>query len=220
MSTSAQIAANQANAQRSTGPVTAEGKAASASNNQKHGLTMMGCRFMVHPTELEEEFERLIANLHAEHQPVGETEILLVDRLAQHEWQRRRAMRLQADCFENIRGHVEEPKFFTLYLRYQTTHERAFTKCLNDLLKLRSEKRKQEIGFASQKCREAEESRRKDKHQMTQKRHEVAVMTAEADLDFQLMNNVVKYCSEIHKDPAQDARFREVLRRYGFESAA
>jgi hypothetical protein len=38
--------------------------------------------------------------------------------------------------------------------RYLTMHERAFHKCLADLLKLRAEKQKQEIGFASQARKE------------------------------------------------------------------
>jgi hypothetical protein len=38
MATPAQIAANRANAQKSTGPRTAEGKAASRLNALKHGL--------------------------------------------------------------------------------------------------------------------------------------------------------------------------------------
>jgi hypothetical protein len=38
----------------------------------------------------------------------------------------------------------------SLFMRYETMQERAFHKWLNDLLKLRAEKQKQEIGFASQ----------------------------------------------------------------------
>ena len=38
MATQAQIAANQANAQKSTGPTSTEGKAASSQNNFKHGF--------------------------------------------------------------------------------------------------------------------------------------------------------------------------------------
>jgi hypothetical protein len=166
MSTSAQIAANQANAQLSTGPTSAEGKAASAQNNQKHGLTMMGSDFLVLPWECQPHFERLLANLRAEHQPATETENLLIDRMAQHEWQRKRAMKLQVDCFDGTSGHLIHEKLFALYLRYQTTHERAFHKCLNDLLKLRSEKRKSEIGFESQQRKSAEEQRQQEKHEM------------------------------------------------------
>ncbi len=39
MATAAQIAANQANAQKSTGPKTPPGKAASSRNATKHGLS-------------------------------------------------------------------------------------------------------------------------------------------------------------------------------------
>jgi hypothetical protein len=122
-------------------------------------------------------------------------------------------MELQAHCFDITSGHIVEQKLFTLYLRYQTTHERAFSKCLNDLLKLRSEKRKAEIGFASQ-------NRQEELHEIKKRRQEMAVKNAEASLDFQLMMNVSRYCGEINKDPAQDARFREELRRYDFDNAA
>jgi hypothetical protein len=37
------------------------------------------------------------------------------------------------------------------YLRYQTQQERLFQRALHDLLKLRAEKRKEQIGFESQK---------------------------------------------------------------------
>jgi DNA-directed RNA polymerase specialized sigma24 family protein len=51
-------------------------------------------------------------------------------------------------------------KSLAVYLRYQTTHDRAFHKSLNTLLKLRAEKRKAEIGFVSQQ-RQSEEHARK-----------------------------------------------------------
>jgi hypothetical protein len=44
MSTEAQIAANQANAQHSTGPQSAAGKAASSQNRRLHGLALSGLR--------------------------------------------------------------------------------------------------------------------------------------------------------------------------------
>jgi hypothetical protein len=110
MSTAAQIAANQANAQLSTGPKTVEGLAASTKNNRKHGLTIMGGDFALHPMESQDDFERLLAGLRVEHQPATETEALFVDHMAQHEWLRKRAMRLQEDCFDD--GQLADPKRF------------------------------------------------------------------------------------------------------------
>jgi hypothetical protein len=71
--------------------------------------------------------------------------------MAQHHWLRDRAGLLQSNCFQD-EGSIDE-KRLALYLRYQTTHERAFHKCLNDLLKLRAEKRKNEIGFECGTCK-------------------------------------------------------------------
>ncbi|HEY7306449.1 MAG TPA: hypothetical protein VH601_20155 [Bryobacteraceae bacterium] len=70
--------------------------------------------------------------------------------MAQHFWLEQRALRLQSLCFN---GDDVEEKTLGLYLRYQTTHERAFYKALNTLVKLRADKRKAEIGFESQQSR-------------------------------------------------------------------
>ncbi|MBV8552677.1 MAG: hypothetical protein JOY54_15375 [Acidobacteriaceae bacterium] len=99
--------------------------------------------------ENREEFEALQTGLRNEYQPNGMTEQILVNRMAQHEWLRQRAVHLQGLCF-NAEGTVEDDKQFALYLRYQATHERAFHKCLSDLLKLRAERRKEQIGSESQ----------------------------------------------------------------------
>ncbi|MBV8552045.1 MAG: hypothetical protein JOY54_12155 [Acidobacteriaceae bacterium] len=146
MATDAQIAANRANAQLSTGPKTEAGKEAATLNNFRHGLAGA---FHILPWEDEEEFATLRLGLRAEYKPHTVTEQILVDRMAQHEWLRQRALHLQNLCF-NANGMLDEPGQFALYLRYQTTHERAFHKCLNDLLKLRAERRKEQIGFESQ----------------------------------------------------------------------
>jgi len=161
MSTEAQIAANRANAQLSTGPKTEAGKQALCFNNLRHGLAGA---FHILPWEDEEQFETLQLGFRAEYKPKGITEQILVDRMAQHEWLRQRSLRLQSLCF-NANGMLDEPGQFALYLRYQTTHERAFHKCLNDLLKLKAEKRKEEIGFESQKAKEADQSRKQELHE-------------------------------------------------------
>ncbi|HEX4230497.1 MAG TPA: hypothetical protein VHZ07_17610 [Bryobacteraceae bacterium] len=154
MSTTAQIAANQANAQHSAGPVTEAGKAASSQNRRIHGFTG---RFGLMKDENGEEYTALIKALIDEHKPATVTESILVEKMAQHFWTAQRAIRLQSISF----GNVEHPRELALYLRYQTTHDRAFHKCLSDLLKLRAERRKAletekkaEIGFESQKRKE------------------------------------------------------------------
>ena len=65
-------------------------------------------------------------------------------------------------------------------MRYCTTHTRAFHKSLNDLLKLRSERRKANIGFEAQKHKEEENRRKIERHAAqtalkdAQTRHQIA----------------------------------------------
>jgi hypothetical protein len=172
MSSSAQIAANQANAQNSTGPKTEEGKAASCLNNFRHGLA--GLQFSVLPGECQEEYATLVAGLKAEHQPHTITECILVEKLAQHFWLSQRAQRY-ADL------SMDNEKQFSLFLRYQTTNDRAFHKCLDQLLKRRAEKRKEQIGFESQKRQEAEQTVKQELNQAKAR----LVNAKAADLEFE-----------------------------------
>ncbi len=73
------LAANRANAQKSTGPVSPEGKARSRANAVKHGLTGEGIAL---PPELDEPLQRRRDALNRELQPGGVIEQILVDRLA------------------------------------------------------------------------------------------------------------------------------------------
>ena len=75
MASEAQIAANRANAQRSTGPRTAEGKARAAQNGLKHGLC---ARATLLPEEDPAEFEALVADLKARWRPADEIELALL----------------------------------------------------------------------------------------------------------------------------------------------
>ena len=70
--------------------------------------------------------------------------------MAESHWLANRAQTLQTTCLDPQTGQITDASLFSLYLRYQTTHTRAFHKCLNDLLKLRSERRKTEDGFEVQ----------------------------------------------------------------------
>lgn len=182
MSTTAQVLANQQNAQRSTGPVTQSGKAASSQNNFRHGLTG---GFRVLPTEDQAEFDELLASLRAEHQPSTITESILVDNMAQHHWLSQRAQRLQDIAIAAVLSQQDQEKQFKLYLRYQTTNDRAFHQCLNQLLKLRVERRRAQFGFESQQQKQAQESRRESAEKRQQDLHQWAVLLAQAKVDHQ-----------------------------------
>jgi hypothetical protein len=179
MSTAAQIAANQANSQLSTGAKTQEGKAAAARNNFRHGLTPSS-EFWVLPSESQTEFHKLLAAFQEEHRPATPTEETLVQAMAEHHWLRHRAMRLEETCFDYTTGQIIDDRKLALYLRYQTTHERAFHKALNDLLRLRAEKRKQEIGFERQQHIRADQARKQERHEMAKERQKWATLLAEA----------------------------------------
>jgi len=71
MASAAQAFANQANAQHSTGPKTDEGKARSARNNLKHGLTL---GVLVLSPEEETKFCEFEAKMRAECKPEGALE--------------------------------------------------------------------------------------------------------------------------------------------------
>jgi hypothetical protein len=143
MTTPAQTAANQANAQHSTGPKTQDGKTRSAENNLRHGLA--SGRLII-PGECKAEYEALEAGLLKKHRPADITETLLVQEMAESYWLKERAIRLQSKAF----GESDSiPKDLALLMRYQTTNQRAFHKALNTLTKLQKERRKEEIGFES-----------------------------------------------------------------------
>lgn len=163
MSTNAQIAANQTNCQLSTGPKTDSGKAASCLNNFKTGLT--GSSFSVLPWENEEEYDTLLAALRAGLEPRGPFEQLLVEKMAQHQWLAQRALVLQDTCFQRDIPTCDDDKKLALYLRYQTTHERAYQRYFDQLVKFRAEARKSAIGFESQKAHQAGDARKQEAHE-------------------------------------------------------
>jgi hypothetical protein len=194
MISSAQLAANQANAQRSTGPKTPEGKAISARNNFRNGFSGA---FTVLPWESQDEFDMLLGGLRDEHKPSGLTEMILVDKMAQAIWLSKRAIILQHVTFNHELPTCDDQKQLALYLRYQVTNERAFHKCLNDLLKLRAEKRKQEIGFESQERKrnedahkQADHTRREATENRKQEVHRWNVLLAQAKVDNQELQNM------------------------------
>jgi hypothetical protein len=160
MATEKQTAANRENAQHSTGPTSQAGLDASSKINAwRHGLAVKDHeRFGILDDENPDKFNELLARLKQEHNPGTETEVLLVRHMAQSEWLRARALRLQGDCVQDGLAKDDVAKLGVL-IRYQTTHERAFHRSLKELQNLRKERRNIEIGFESQKLKQAAEVR-------------------------------------------------------------
>jgi hypothetical protein len=143
---------NRANAQLSSGPRTTAGKSTSSRNATKHGLASSQ---PIIPGEDPAAFDTLLADLMRDHQPANRTEELLVNQMAQSYWLEQRAIRLQNGCFTDI---GVDHQGLSLFLRYGTTHHRAFHKALADLQRMQKERRKgerilqsPEPGFVSQK---------------------------------------------------------------------
>ena len=99
MATQAQILANRSNAQKSTGPRTAEGKAVVAKNAVKHGLC--GQETVVAGEDLGE-FEFYRERMLEELDPAGEVESTLAERIVSLSWRLKRAERLQAVAFDSL----------------------------------------------------------------------------------------------------------------------
>ncbi len=96
MTSEKQAEANRQNALQSTGPKSDEGKAIVARNALKHGLT---ARRILLPDEGEDELVRFGEQLRGHFEPVGEVEVLLVERIVAAAWRLRRVYRVEAGIF-------------------------------------------------------------------------------------------------------------------------
>jgi hypothetical protein len=97
MTTQSQILANRRNAQKSTGPRTAEGKAAVAKNATKHGLF---ARKDVVISENQADFDAFRDDMLAELAPAGTMESLLAARIVSLTWRLKRAERMQNEVVD------------------------------------------------------------------------------------------------------------------------
>ena len=140
MTTTRQVEANRLNAQKSTGPRTPAGRAVVAYNATKHGLLS---RESLVKGESEADLVDFGKRLRAQLAPVGELELLLLDRLVSTAWRLRRLVSVEAMLFEkdSALDHA-----FNKYgrenmgslSRYETTLERGFYKALGELQRLQA----------------------------------------------------------------------------------
>jgi hypothetical protein len=165
MATAAQIAANRANARKSTGPRTVEGKQRSSLNPLKHGLT---ASTLVLPHEDEIGYQETRGSLYQQYQPATPQECMLVDQLASAWWRTIRARQCETDMLhmqiETLKHkYPEKPatplsdrhalacrfvtqpeQDFSKFLRYDAAIERAFYRALNTLEKLQATRLRRE----------------------------------------------------------------------------
>ena len=83
MATPAQITANRANAQKSTGPRSAEGKSTSRFNALKHGIDAAS---IVIPGEDPTDYDALAANYQRSYRPETPSENFHVDTMLRTDW--------------------------------------------------------------------------------------------------------------------------------------
>jgi hypothetical protein len=129
----ARASINRENAKHSTGPKTVAGKANSSRNSFKHGLYS---KQLVTSDEEASALDSLKADLRNEHQPINETEEILVNEMAEQFWRIRRARAFEATVLDNgniILAHL------TAAQRMMTSAERGFHKALATLRQFQKE---------------------------------------------------------------------------------
>jgi hypothetical protein len=99
MATPAQITANRANAQKSTGPRSAEGKSASRFNALKHGIDAAS---IVIPGEDRAVYEALAADYRSDFRPQSPSELFHVDTMLRADWQKRRLQVVEGDLARTL----------------------------------------------------------------------------------------------------------------------
>jgi len=187
--TQKQLAANRANAQKSSGPQSEAGKAISSQNRRWHGLAG---RFSVLPCEDQNAFERLFDEFVASERPVGAVELELVRKMAEYTWLRQRATIFHESCFyvvprtpellkqeqADIRVNPELQKF----IRYQAHYDRCYARASAELLRRKKERDLQQSRFESLKRAQAAEERRQRQESRAEERHHMAVGKAKLDI--------------------------------------
>jgi hypothetical protein len=158
MATERQIQANRANAAKSTGPITPEGKRASSQNAARHLLAGT----VVLKGESTRRFNDLASALLAQFQPRNSAEASLVQTMAAARWRLLRMWEIQTAGFElemartqdsdpsagsgavlaavAFRNLADNSRALALQLRYEAAYDRQYNRALASLLKLRTVK--------------------------------------------------------------------------------
>ncbi len=153
MATERQIQANRANAKRSTGPVTEEGKQASSQNARRHGQLSSCVVLKAESTPL---FDDLMDSLIAEFRPQTANETALVETMAVARWKLSRNWIMHTALLEvetvkqnpsagnapvitalAFKSLADSSHSLHLLHRYEVSLDRQYSRALNNLLKVR-----------------------------------------------------------------------------------
>jgi hypothetical protein len=125
MSTLRQIEANRRNAQKSTGPTSVTGKAASSMNALKTGIH---AESLILPTENLDELEQLTEDYYQHHHPANPDTRSLVDELIYCEWMLRRLRVAESQAWQYQSDDIyRDPQKYPLG-QSATNHSTTFTK--------------------------------------------------------------------------------------------
>ncbi len=128
MASQKQIDADRQNAQKSSGPITPEGKAAVSQNAFTHGLTAeLAC---INGEDMDE-FDETRQSFENELKPVGPVQTLLVQQIVMAAW---RLARLAFLFRQDVRG----PNALTILGRYEARVQRSFYRALHELQRLQA----------------------------------------------------------------------------------
>jgi hypothetical protein len=152
MSTVQQIEANRLNAQHSSGPRTAEGKAVSRMNALKSGID---ARSLIIPGENAAELQALADGMTAEHAPSTATERALVDSIVYSTWLLNRLRKTETQLTQMAIAEAGGNPAFALAAafrnkdlarvhRHINTHRRAIHESLAELRRLRAAREAEE----------------------------------------------------------------------------
>ncbi len=166
MASQKQIQANRANAQKSTGPRSAEGKRRVSLNSFKHGFYTGSVLLL---GENVEAYQELLDAVLEEYRPEGVIELELASRIVFNMWQLRRLVSIEAQVIRfgcrDTRGHIaqwdkamtdldpdgvrgywfgrdverDHPKWESLQ-RHRMRFERSYYKALHELERLQRER--------------------------------------------------------------------------------
>jgi hypothetical protein len=138
MATAAQLAANRANAKKSTGPRTADGKAASAANATKDGFTAQS---PIVPTGEEAQFDAFKVALLEDTHPEGALEQEFFERLLTYGWNLRRARAAESRVLAraDFSDDADSDRLLRV-ARYRRDLERSHDRALRELRQLQTQR--------------------------------------------------------------------------------